>query len=600
MGEARILLLAGQGGQPSGSAQAGLWRAILERRGAVVAEARLPRRGRHAHFSCPGGRAAFHVVVSSCGSHEDTVEKLGLCGVAPELYAGARIVRGGKWWGEIIKLDDSRGCALLPAVMERVTLPAPQSVKRKAVEACSQSRGAAAAVSTAKPSPYHPTHNPWSLVPEDFAPGGRACMPCLRPSIIDNPNAKLCMMVKELLAMVKNSSEDQILLATGTRRSQEKVTAYGRLLSVLRAWPKRLTLANVHELKQAKYVGRSGFLKVKEGLEDMLKHPDKPYPTCSKLELFRNHPDSHLTRIARELSKVHGVGRATALRWFKDYGIQNLDQLRTAARTRETPLGHRFEKDGVDEKDDDHPMSQATRVCLAHLDQILMPMREEERDYFFHLLPSTFTGFRLKRAIVGGMRRIKPGQPCNKHHDLDILISLDATHESVTEQVAKQFKPRECMDFLLSELAEHIAFNLSLTGGRSDSRVDTDQHHVRFLLMRNREGEVRRVDLVVVPTGHWAFALLGWSGSTQFERSIKDYTKNMYRGPKEDVAHSKALIEGHLRFCLTNSTLALVTKRPDAEVEEFDIVQRYDHCKTEQDIFEVLGLRYLEPWQRCC
>ena len=51
--------------------------------------------------------------------------------------------------------------------------------------------------------------------------------------------------------MVKNSSEDQILLATGTRRSQEKVTAYGRLLSVLRAWPKRLTLANVHELKQA-------------------------------------------------------------------------------------------------------------------------------------------------------------------------------------------------------------------------------------------------------------------------------------------------------------------------------------------------------------
>ena len=69
-------------------------------------------------------------------------------------------------------------------------------------------------------------------------------------------------------------------------------------------------------------------------------------------------------------------------------------------------------------------MSQATRVCLAHLDQILMPMREEERDYFFHLLPSTFTGFRLKRAIVGGMRRIKPGQTCNKHHDLDILISL--------------------------------------------------------------------------------------------------------------------------------------------------------------------------------
>ena len=68
--------------------------------------------------------------------------------------------------------------------------------------------------------------------------------------------------------------------------------------------------------------------------------------------------------------------------------------------------------------------------------------------------------------------------------------------------------------------------------------------------MRNREGEVRRVDLVVVPTGHWAFALLGWSGSTQFDAPLRLHQKHVQRS-EEDVAHSKALIEGHLRFCLT-------------------------------------------------
>ena len=64
------------------------------------------------------------------------------------------------------------------------------------------------------------------------------------------------------------------------------------------------------------------------------------------------------------------------LAWFKDYGIENLEQLRHAATTRETPSGRRFEagSDSVrsgNSAGDNHPMSPNTRVCLEHLDEIL-------------------------------------------------------------------------------------------------------------------------------------------------------------------------------------------------------------------------------------
>ena len=87
----RVLLLAGQGGQPSGQTQASIWRSILERRGADVVEARVATRGRRPRFE---PTEHFTVVVSSCASLSITRKKLSQCGVAAELYDGARIVDG--------------------------------------------------------------------------------------------------------------------------------------------------------------------------------------------------------------------------------------------------------------------------------------------------------------------------------------------------------------------------------------------------------------------------------------------------------------------------------------------------------------------------
>ena len=123
----RVLLLAGQGGQPSGQTQASIWRSILERRGADVVEARVATRGRRPRFE---PTEHFTVVVSSCASLSVTRKKLSQCGVAAKLYDGARIVDGGRWWSEISKL--ASGCTLTQNALARCEL-APPVLKKKEI-----------------------------------------------------------------------------------------------------------------------------------------------------------------------------------------------------------------------------------------------------------------------------------------------------------------------------------------------------------------------------------------------------------------------------------------------------------------------------------
>uniref|UniRef100_A0A8C3ATW8 DNA-directed DNA/RNA polymerase mu n=1 Tax=Cyclopterus lumpus TaxID=8103 RepID=A0A8C3ATW8_CYCLU len=91
--------------------------------------------------------------------------------------------------------------------------------------------------------------------------------------------------------------------------------------------------------------------------------------------------------------------------------------------------------------------------------------------------------------------------------------------------------------------------------------------------LNSAEGDGRgwravRVDLVSPPMDHYAFALLGWTGSRQFERDLRRFA-----GAKRGM-----LLDNHALYDKTkNEFLA---------------------AETEKDIFAHLGLEYIEPWQR--
>jgi len=106
-----------------------------------------------------------------------------------------------------------------------------------------------------------------------------------------------------------------------------------------------------------------------------------------------------------------------------------------------------------------------------------------------------------------------------------------------------------------------------------------------LLLLCRFENVVRRVDLVFVPSYQWPFALLGWSGSQEFEKSIRNYTTKVF---KDSHLEKHEGCEWHLN----SNSLSLIRKHDGKSVI-------YAHCKTEQDIFEFLGLKYLPPSQRC-
>uniref|UniRef100_A0A3Q3J632 BRCT domain-containing protein n=1 Tax=Monopterus albus TaxID=43700 RepID=A0A3Q3J632_MONAL len=84
----------------------------------------------------------------------------------------------------------------------------------------------------------------------------------------------------------------------------------------------------------------------------------------------------------------------------------------------------------------------------------------------------------------------------------------------------------------------------------------------------SRDWRAVRVDLVSPPMDRYAFALLGWTGSRQFERDLRRFAR----------MERRMLLDNHALY--------------DKAKKEFLAAM------TEKDIFTHLGLEYIEPWQR--
>uniref|UniRef100_A0A9J7ZPV8 DNA nucleotidylexotransferase n=1 Tax=Cyprinus carpio carpio TaxID=630221 RepID=A0A9J7ZPV8_CYPCA len=83
-----------------------------------------------------------------------------------------------------------------------------------------------------------------------------------------------------------------------------------------------------------------------------------------------------------------------------------------------------------------------------------------------------------------------------------------------------------------------------------------------------RDWRAVRVDLVAPPLERFAYALLGWTGSTLFGRDLRRFAR-LERGK---------LLDNHALYDKATNTFL--------------------PANTEEDIFAHLGLEYIEPWQR--
>ncbi|XP_032087592.1 DNA nucleotidylexotransferase-like [Thamnophis elegans] len=171
-------------------------------------------------------------------------------------------------------------------------------------------------------------------------------------------------------------------------------------------------------------------------------------------------------------------------------------------------------------------------------------------------------------------------------HDVDFLLTVPGSRqeEELLHTVIDIWKKQELL--LYCDLIESTFENTKLPSRNVDA-LDHFQKCFAILKVHKesvnrgstiqsklfadegaRDWKAIRVDLVVTPFQHYAFALLGWTGSRQFERDLRRY-----------ASHEKKMM-------LDNHALYDKTKRIFLSAEN------------EEEIFSHLGLEYLEPWER--
>ncbi|XP_078449356.1 DNA-directed DNA/RNA polymerase mu-like isoform X1 [Lampetra planeri] len=460
-----------------------------------------------------------------------------------------------------------------------------------------QNGGADISASSAKPTLLHSTwltasmeaNHPVSMQPTHIlqaSPTDVSTLPqcaqlstiapyaCQRRTPLEQPNQRFTDALQTLAENARFGESDG------------RALAFTRAACVLKSLPS--PLSSVRDLDGLPGVGEHSRAVIKELLEEQ---------SCP--EVNRVLCDEHY-RTMKLFTSIWGVGVKTAERWFHN-GLRTLQDVRTKPDLR---------------------LTKEQEAGVAHHEDLMEPVSSYEAKAVYELIKDTCSS-RLPDTIVtltGGFRRGKPSG-----HDADLLIThpeegreigllswlleelqhqgyiLFADYKKNTYQQSKaKMHSSSSMDqfercFTIFKLPSDLVKSAS----EGDSgRRDTEHPAVAAAAARReisadgeggaacpaetdasagggavserprcprRSWRAVRVDLVVCPHRQHAFALLGWTGSQQFERDLRRY-----------ASHEKKMsLNSHHLYDQTQNTFLNAT--------------------TEQQIFSHLQLPFVEP-----
>uniref|UniRef100_S4RJG9 DNA-directed DNA polymerase X domain-containing protein n=1 Tax=Petromyzon marinus TaxID=7757 RepID=S4RJG9_PETMA len=290
--------------------------------------------------------------------------------------------------------------------------------------------------------------------------------------------------------------------------SDGRALAFTRAACVLKSLPS--PLSSVRDLDGLPGVGEHSRAVIKVLLEEQ---------SCP--EVNRVLCDEHY-RTMKLFTSIWGVGVKTAELWFHN-GLRTLQDVRTKPDLR---------------------LTKEQEAGVAHYEDLMEPVTSYEAKAVYELIKDTCSS-RLPDTIViltGGFRRGKPSG-----HDADLLI----THPQEGREIG-------LLSWLLEEL-QHQGNYKKNTYEQSKAKMHSssssnsmDQFERCFTIFKlpsdlcpaetaasaeesavsegprcpRRSWRAVRVDLVVCPHRQHAFALLGWTGSQQFERDLRRYASH--------------------------------------------------------------------------
>ncbi|KAJ7327348.1 hypothetical protein OS493_027038 [Desmophyllum pertusum] len=289
-------------------------------------------------------------------------------------------------------------------------------------------------------------------------------------------------------------------------------------------------------------------------------------------------------------SSIYGCGPATARKWYEK--------------------GYRSMADVIQAVSDGMKLTEQQAMGLKCYSDLVQPVPREEAINIKDIVVKELNTVQPNCTVelVGGYRRGKPSG-----HDVDILITHqddDIVEGLLAKLVARLEKLGHMLhkDLMVGRNphfenknsylkgVKGIADGNKRQGGHMDSldhcfcmfQVGTTSESERLETTQaspesDKTGSctdtcpggsggsaVRRVDLIVTPPKQFTFALLGWTGSKQFNRSLRDYAWKI------------------LKIKLSNHGMWDHNHVPPRQIE----------ASSEQEIFDELKLEYREPQDR--
>ncbi|EME84056.1 uncharacterized protein MYCFIDRAFT_162909 [Pseudocercospora fijiensis CIRAD86] len=305
--------------------------------------------------------------------------------------------------------------------------------------------------------------------------------------------------------------------------------------------------------------------------------------TIKAVEDARNDED---LKVLRLFYNIWGVGVATARDFYFDRGWRELDDIveygwSTLVRVQQ--IGVKY----YDEFQDLIPRAEVEQIC-----EVIRKHAVKVRD----------DG--IQTVIVGGYRRGKEASG-----DVDIVVTHpnESCTLNLVNDVVGSLEEEEWITHTLTvsnASSERDQQTLPFRAGGGGHGFDTlDKALVVWQnpvwpskaqdLAENAQAKNpnihRRVDIIISPWRTVGCAVVGWSGGTTFERDLRRYAKNV-KGWKFDSSG--------------------VRNRGNGEVVDLEGYFSWEgkegkegRAKTieeaERRVFEGLGLRYREPWERC-
>eukprot|EP01080_Neovahlkampfia_damariscottae_P007078 gene7078-11241_t len=290
--------------------------------------------------------------------------------------------------------------------------------------------------------------------------------------------------------------------------------AYRKSIRVLKSLKFKVKM--ISELKDTKGIGEKTMEKIKEYLN---------YGSINRLDKLEQNES---VQVVSFFSSIFGVGPKTAMKWYQK-GYKTIDDLEEKCElTHQQKIGIKYHSD-LQEK-----------IPREEVEEI----ENKVKSIILKINPN------LVITICGSYRR--GSKTCG---DVDILIMdpLDNIEDLLTKVIDSLTK----VNFLKAHLTSSFEKSNSYMGVCKIKELN------------------RRIDIKVYPKDQYAFALLYFTGSNYFNRSMRYY------------AEKKG-------YSLGDKSLKKFIRVSKEKVHESDGIE----CTNEKEIFDALGLDYKEPHER--